>query len=65
MITRTCAMARWVAFAAANWIMVLMFWGLISGTKHMAIPQLAVWIFIGAKATQLCLRLASKVVRVG
>jgi hypothetical protein len=63
MIGRLRLAARLLSFAAASWILLLMLWGLITGARHIAIPQVALWLFVAGIISQLGLWLVSKAVR--
>jgi hypothetical protein len=63
MITRLRLIVRLLTFAVALWILAVVIWGMVTGTKHTETPLVAVWIFIGGMVVQLLLWLISKAVR--
>ncbi|MFL6721642.1 MAG: hypothetical protein ACJ8FT_07565 [Sphingomonas sp.] len=63
MIARLHLIARLLTFAAASWILAVIFWAVATGAKGMTPPLLVVRIFIGGAITQLLLWVTAKVAR--
>jgi hypothetical protein len=62
-IARLGLIARMLSFAAVCWVLAVIVWGMMTGTKQIETPKLAVWLFLGGLLAQLLLWLLGKAVR--
>jgi len=63
MIHRLLTIGRWLNFALAASILLVILWGFLAGTQKIETPMFAVWLFLGVAVARLLVWTTGKAAR--